>query len=221
MKQILLTTSYFSILPTKASARYGVQLQVQFQYRDCTHPAQTKLVGATLRGLFWSSSCRHADSVNVHWNSGSSGLSRSPFVNTVNSSISLKLLYNPPYYLSVWSFSKCKMVLISLALYNLFSLKIEFHQFPFLLDCKGHLQWISLKLHQKKFLTYIFDVRKKLTEFRLTFAELNFVTLFWDTRYFLKLWIDFLEQNCISSIVLCSIKWYQMTHFKFIWVEIR
>ena len=117
------------------------KLQVQFQHRDCAHPYQTQLLGASSKEFIWTSSSRHADIVNVLWNSGSSGSSRYPFVNIVNSSINLKLLYNLPCYLSIWSLSNCKMALImSLDLNNSCSIKVEFHQFPFLIDFNGHLQ---------------------------------------------------------------------------------
>ena len=83
------------------------------------------------------------------------------FVKIAKSSISLKLLYNPPYYLSIWGFSNCKMTMMSsLGLYGRFGLKVEFHQFPFFLDCYQHLPWIDFKLHQKKFLTYSFHIWK-------------------------------------------------------------
>lgn len=45
------------------------KLQVQFQYRDCAHPYQTQLLGASSKEFIWTSSSRHADIVNVLWNS--------------------------------------------------------------------------------------------------------------------------------------------------------
>ena len=45
------------------------KLQVQFQYRDCALPYQTQLLGASSKEFIWTSSSRHADIVNVLWNS--------------------------------------------------------------------------------------------------------------------------------------------------------
>ena len=59
-------------------------------------------------------------------------LTGSPFANIVNISISLKLFDNLPYCLSFMNFSNCKRLLVSLlALHKRFSLKLQFHQFPF------------------------------------------------------------------------------------------
>ena len=142
------------------------KFQVQFQYTDWYSSDSDPTLGERrwqdIFGLTRTLSSRQADSINVLWSSGSSGSARSPFVNIVNSLKLLYNLYNPPYCLSVWSFSNCKMTLIlSLGLHDRFGLKVEFYQFPFLLNCKRHPQWISLKLHQKKFLTYIYDVWKE------------------------------------------------------------
>lgn len=67
------------------------KLQVQFQYRDCAHPYQTQLLGASSKEFIWTSSSRHADIVNVLWNSAS----------LVRPDIPLLTLWT---VLSVWNF---------------------------------------------------------------------------------------------------------------------
>ena len=70
---------------------------------------------------FWTADKRSA---SILLSSGTSGSARSSFINIMNSSFSLKLLYNPPYCLSVSNFSNCKMYLIlSLGFNNRFGLK--------------------------------------------------------------------------------------------------
>lgn len=114
--------------------------------------------------------------LTIHWSADSTNSSRSLlFVNIVNSSLNLKLVCNPTYCLSAWSFSNCKITLISsLSLHDRFNPKVIFHQFPFLLECKRHLHWIclNLKLHQKKFPTHIL---KKGTEFN----QIILLHIFW------------------------------------------
>ena len=126
----------------------------------------------TFFGL-WAADMQTA-SVSIRWSADSSNLSRSLFVNIVKSSLNLKLVCNPTYCLSAWSFSNCKMTLISsLSLHDRFNPKVIFHQFPFLLEYKRHLHWICLKLHQKKLPTHIL---KKGTEFNQIILHHIFVT---------------------------------------------
>ena len=112
-------------------------------YRLCL-PGPDSTLGSVVSKIFWTLNRSQMNSFNVLLSSGSSGMARSTFINFMNSSFSLKLLYNPPH------------------LNNQFGLKVKFHQFFFfLLNIKRHIHWISLTLHQKKFLTYIYYACRK------------------------------------------------------------
>ena len=93
-----------------------------------------------------------------------SGSARSPFVNIMNSSLVFKLLYSPPYCFSVWcGFNWEMMLILSLGFHNWFGLKVKFHHFSLLLNCKRHLNRISLRFCEIKFFTYTLKSEKEKT----------------------------------------------------------
>ena len=81
-------------------------------YRLCL-PGPNSTLGSVVNKIFWTLNSSQMNSFNVLLSSGSSGMARSTFINFMNSSFSLKLLYNPPH------------------LNNQFGLKVKFHQFFF------------------------------------------------------------------------------------------
>lgn len=91
-------------------------------------------------------------------------------------------LQYPPCCLSVWRFPNCKMCLIlSLGLNNRFGLKLKL-QFSFMPNIKQYLHWISLTLHQKKFLRYMSE-RKK--EFLVSHYRIGVPMILW--HFFLNM----------------------------------
>ena len=140
------------------------KFQVQFQYTDCAHPTQTQLLGASSTRFFGTLNGRLADNLDVLLRSCTSGSARSPFVNIMNSSLVFKLLYSPPYGFSVWcGFNREMTLILSLGFHNCFGLKVKFHHFSLLLNCKRHLNRISLRFCEIKFFTYTLKSEKEKT----------------------------------------------------------
>ena len=104
---------------------------------------------------------RATDNISALLSFDVSSSTRSSFVQIINSSISLKYLYNPPHSLSVRSWFHAKITLIcSLSFYNRFGIKVEIYQFFSFLISTLHTQWIALKLHQQKFLAWVYNTCK-------------------------------------------------------------
>ena len=77
--------------------------QIQFQSTDNAHSIHVQLLRSPPRRLFWTLNGRTTHSINVLRSSDISSSTRSSFVRIMNSSISLRLLYNSPHCLSVRS----------------------------------------------------------------------------------------------------------------------